>query len=122
MGITETTIRATLREMAVPVEHKGYEYLVQALLMNTAEPSKSLKIRDIYLELSEKEEVTPRTIESSLSSVVRKTVKSLSKAEFCLYFGSYPEKLGVVDGHMKVASFVFGLSEYLYVDNEVNKY
>lgn len=123
MPITERTIRSTLRKLAVPIDNKGYEYLVQAFLLVTSNPNKPVKTKEIYETLSKRERVTPRTIESSLHDVIKKTVTRLDYSSFCLYFGASPKQIGVSEnGSMKVATFIGGISEYLYLENGINKY
>lgn len=122
--VTEDSIRVVLKELCIPVNLKGYEYLVKALLISSNNPSRSVTCKEIYASVKDELQLnlSIKSIETAIREAVSKATSLVENDTFKKIFGG--GKTIICRGKATPSNTIFirGVTEYLLVHERRLKY
>ena len=122
--VTEDSIRVVLKELCIPVNLKGYEYLIKALLISSNNPSRSVTCKEIYASVKDelKLNLSIKSIETAIREAVSKATPLIENDTFKKIFGG--GKTIICRGKATPSNTIFirGVTEYLLVHERRLKY
>lgn len=123
--VTEESVRELLRSLCIPVNLRGYEYLVRALrISSNNQKSTPIGCKDLY-EMVKAElslNISVKSVETSIREAVAKALPTIPEDEFKKVFGASKAIICRGKSNMPNAVFIHGSTQYLIICKRRLKY
>lgn len=122
--VTEESIRDLLRSLSIPVNLKGYEYLVRAVRICSNSDTRNITCKKIYASIKDELSInlSVKSIETAIREAITKSAPFVQDEDFKRIFGA--NRVMVCRGREVPSNttFIKGVSEYLTIHERRLKY
>lgn len=114
--LSECTIYNHLKRLGVPANLKGYNALMQAILLVDSNPYQVKVTKEVYAEIARATNSTAFKVERCIRNAIERTFERSDPEILQEYFGSTPD---MRKGKLTNTEFIYGMLEYIkYCDTD----